>query len=85
MKKHIILLMIPISLLLAYDNKSFGGCVEQKLNAKTSLYSCPQALLEVTFVVKRRGNEYIREEDESPSIKILSETKAQIIKVNERK
>ncbi|XPV67610.1 MAG: hypothetical protein ACNI25_09800 [Halarcobacter sp.] len=85
MKRYIILLMIPAAFLLASSKKNFGGCVEQKLNERTSLYSCPQALLEVTFNIKRTGNGYVREQDESPTIKILSETKAQIIKVNEKR
>jgi|GEM_PF-2969405 len=83
MKKLLIISIIPFCILFA-ANKKMDGCVEQKLNEKTSLYACPQALLEVTFAIKRSGKNYVREEDESPTIRIISETKAQIVKVNQK-
>lgn len=74
MKKIILSLLVIGS--AAFADNSLKGCIETKLTETTSLFSCPQVLLEVTYFLngddKRRMNT-------DPKIKVMKESKPQII------
>lgn len=72
MKKIILSLLVIGS--AAFADNSFKGCIETKLTETTSLFSCPQVLLEVSYSLDSLEK---RRMDKKPKIKVLKEIKPQ--------